>query len=102
MKPEIRGREAPLAARQRLGRARISRSADAVQHLACARRQRLTNERSGLRVQPVAGIVQALDPVLDALDVLELLGDLFMGLLSLIGAILKGIWDTILGIFGWD
>jgi hypothetical protein len=39
---------------------------------------------------------------MDLADVLELLGNLFMGLLTLIGAILKGIWDTILGFLGWD
>jgi hypothetical protein len=39
---------------------------------------------------------------MDATDVLELLGDLLMGLLAIIGAILQGIWDTILGILGWD
>jgi hypothetical protein len=39
---------------------------------------------------------------MDFIDVLEMLGALCMGLVSLVGAILKGIWDTILGFFGWD
>ena len=39
---------------------------------------------------------------MDLTDVFEMLGDVFMGLFSLIGAILKGIWSAICGIFGWD
>jgi hypothetical protein len=39
---------------------------------------------------------------MDLTDVFEMLGDVFMGLLSLIGAILNGIWSAICGIFGWD
>jgi len=35
-------------------------------------------------------------------DVFEMLGDVFMGLFSLIGTILSGIWSAICGIFGWD
>jgi hypothetical protein len=39
---------------------------------------------------------------MDLSDVFEMLGDVFMGLFSVIGAILKGIWSMICGIFGWD
>ena len=31
-----------------------------------------------------------------------MLGELFIGVFALIGAILKGIWSMICGIFGWD
>ena len=31
-----------------------------------------------------------------------MLGELFMGVFALIGAILQGIWSVICGIFGWD
>jgi hypothetical protein len=39
---------------------------------------------------------------MDLMDVLEMLGDVFMGLFAVIGAILKGTWSFICGIFGWD
>ena len=39
---------------------------------------------------------------MDLSDVFEMLGDVFMGVFALIGAILKGIWSAICGIFGWD
>ena len=39
---------------------------------------------------------------MDASDVLEMLGDVFMGLLSVIGAILLGIWNWFLGLIGLD
>jgi hypothetical protein len=39
---------------------------------------------------------------MDASDVLEMLVSLVMGLLSLIGAILRGIWSWFLGLFGLD
>ena len=39
---------------------------------------------------------------MDLTDVFEMLGDVFMGLFAVIGAILKGIWSMICGIFGWD
>ena len=35
-------------------------------------------------------------------DVLEAAWDLLVGLFALIGAILKGIWNGILSLFGWD
>jgi len=35
-------------------------------------------------------------------DVLELMWALFLGLLALIGAILKGIWNAFLSLIGWD
>jgi len=35
-------------------------------------------------------------------DVLEAAWDLLVGLLALIGAILKGIWNAILSLLGWD
>jgi hypothetical protein len=35
-------------------------------------------------------------------DVLETAWDLLVGLFALIGAILKGIWNAILGLLGWD
>ena len=35
-------------------------------------------------------------------EVLETAWDLIVGLFALIGAILKGIWNAILGLFGWD
>jgi len=35
-------------------------------------------------------------------DVLEVAWDLLVGLFALIGAILKGIWNAILGLLGWD
>src|SRR5262245_34534344 len=35
-------------------------------------------------------------------DVLEMLWDAVLGLLSLVGAVLKGIWGFICGLFGWD
>jgi hypothetical protein len=39
---------------------------------------------------------------MDASDVLEMLGELVMGLFALIGAILKGIWNWFLGLIGLD
>ncbi len=39
---------------------------------------------------------------MDLMDVFEMLGEAFMGLFALIGAILNGIWSAICGIFGWD
>jgi hypothetical protein len=39
---------------------------------------------------------------MDASDVIEMLGDVFMGLLSIIGAILMGIWNWFLGLLGLD
>jgi hypothetical protein len=39
---------------------------------------------------------------MDASDVLEMLGALAIGLLALIGAILKGIWSWFLGLIGLD
>ncbi len=36
------------------------------------------------------------------MDVLDAAWDLAAGLLALIGAILKGIWNGILGLFGWN
>ena len=39
---------------------------------------------------------------MDASDVLEMLVELVMGVFSLIGAILKGIWSWFLGLFGLD
>ena len=39
---------------------------------------------------------------MDASDVLEMLSDVFMGLLSLIGAILGAIWNWFLGLIGLD
>jgi hypothetical protein len=35
-------------------------------------------------------------------DVLEAAWDLLLGPFALIGAILKGIWNGILGLLGWD
>ncbi len=35
-------------------------------------------------------------------DVLEAAWDLLVGLFALIGAILKGIWNGILSLLGWD
>ncbi len=35
-------------------------------------------------------------------DVLEAAWDLLVGLFALIGTILKGIWNGILSLFGWD
>jgi hypothetical protein len=35
-------------------------------------------------------------------DVLEMLWDLIVGLFWLIGAILKGIWNFVCGLFGWN
>jgi hypothetical protein len=35
-------------------------------------------------------------------EVLEMLWDLIVGLFALIGAILKGIWNFICGLFGWN
>jgi len=35
-------------------------------------------------------------------DILEAAWDLFLGLLSVIGSILLGIWNGILSLFGWD
>ena len=35
-------------------------------------------------------------------DVLEAAWDLLVGLFELVGAILKGIWNGILGLLGWD
>jgi hypothetical protein len=35
-------------------------------------------------------------------DVLEMLLEAFLGLLSLVGAVLKGIWSFICGLFGWN
>jgi hypothetical protein len=35
-------------------------------------------------------------------DVLEAAWDLLLGLFALIGAILKGIWNAILSLLGWD
>ena len=39
---------------------------------------------------------------MDASDVLEMLGSIVMGLLSVIGAILLGIWNWFLGLIGLD
>lgn len=39
---------------------------------------------------------------MSAWDMLEAAGDLLLGLLWAIGAVLKGIWSFILGLFGWD
>jgi hypothetical protein len=36
------------------------------------------------------------------LEVLLLLCDVVAGLLSLVGAILRGLWAVICGLFGWD
>ena len=36
------------------------------------------------------------------MDVLEMLWDLVLGVFSLIGTVLKGIWSFICGLFGWD
>ena len=38
---------------------------------------------------------------MDFMDVIEMLGALVTGFFSLVGAILKGIWDAICSIFGW-
>jgi hypothetical protein len=35
-------------------------------------------------------------------DVLEMLWEAVLALFSLIGAVLKGIWRVICGLFGWD
>jgi hypothetical protein len=35
-------------------------------------------------------------------DVLEMLWEAVLGLLSLIGLVLKGIWNFICGLFGWN
>ena len=35
-------------------------------------------------------------------DVLEMLWDAVLGVLSFIGAVLKGIWSFICGLFGWN
>ena len=35
-------------------------------------------------------------------DVLEMLWDAVLGLFSLIGAVLRGIWSFICGLFGWN
>jgi hypothetical protein len=35
-------------------------------------------------------------------DVLEMLWDAVLGVLSLVGAVLKGIWNAICGLFGWN
>jgi hypothetical protein len=39
---------------------------------------------------------------MDLTDVLEMLGDIFVGVFAVVGAILKGIWSFVAGIFGWD
>jgi hypothetical protein len=39
---------------------------------------------------------------MDASDVLEMLGDVIFSLFSVIGAILKGIWNWFLGLIGLD
>ena len=39
---------------------------------------------------------------MDLADALDMLINPFLGVLALIGAILKAIWDTILGFLGWD
>ncbi len=49
-------------------------------------------------VTSVIAYVRDMDPT----DVLEMLGALFMGAFAVIGAILKGIWGAICGIFGLD
>ena len=36
------------------------------------------------------------------MDVLEMLWDLVLGVFSLVGVVLKGIWSFICGLFGWD
>jgi hypothetical protein len=35
-------------------------------------------------------------------DVLEMIWELIVGVFALIGAMLRGIWNAILGLFGWD
>jgi uncharacterized membrane protein len=35
-------------------------------------------------------------------EILEAAWDLLLGMLSVIGSILMGIWNGILGLFGWD
>jgi hypothetical protein len=35
-------------------------------------------------------------------DVLEMLWEAVLGVLSLVGAVLKGIWSFICGLFGWN
>ena len=40
--------------------------------------------------------------VMSAWEMLEAAWELLLGLLSLIGVILKGIWNGILSLFGWD
>ena len=39
---------------------------------------------------------------MDFSDVMEMLGDVITGLLSVIGAILTGIWNWFLGLIGLD
>ena len=39
---------------------------------------------------------------MSAWEMLEAAWELLLGLFSLIGAILKGIWNGILSVFGWD
>jgi hypothetical protein len=36
------------------------------------------------------------------MDVLEMLWDLLVGLFSLIGALLRGLWAFVCGLLGWD
>ena len=39
---------------------------------------------------------------MDFMDVIEMLGELVMGVFAVIGAIVKGILSFICGLFGWN
>ena len=59
----------------------------------------------GVIVVGAAAFVAALIAEIRAMsfwDVLEMLWEAVLGLLSLVGAVLKGIWSFICGLFGWD
>jgi hypothetical protein len=49
----------------------------------------------------VAALVAAIRSM-SLLEVLELIWELFLGLLAAAGAVLRAIWDWILGLFGLD
>lgn len=59
----------------------------------------------GVMVAAAGAFIAALIAEIRAMSAWELLeaaGEMLLGLLWAIGAILKGIWSFILGLFGWD